>query len=142
MWAGHLRCHHGVEHLAEGLQDGALLIVVLTLAVDTLGVDLSLITANLTLVVGALVVTICFLFAWSMRRPAEEIIANYYLRRLVSVGDWVSIGEVEGTVERFAAIGVVVRDEQNGLRFVPARHVLDGLRRSAPKARASAPPEP
>ncbi len=126
----------------SGLAEGALLVIVVTLAVDTLGVDLSLITANLTLVVGALVATVCFLFAWSMRKPAEEIIANYYLRRLVSVGDWVAIGDVDGTVEKFAAIGVVVRDAENGLRFVPARHVLDGLRRSAPKSpRVTVPPE-
>ena len=122
----------------SGIAEGALLIIVLTVAIDTLGVDLSLITQNLTLVVGAVTLTVCFLFGWSMRKPAEEIICNYYLRRLVSVGDQVTLGDVEGTVERFAAIGVVVRDETNALRFVPARHVLDGLRRSAPKAKKHA----
>jgi len=48
------------------------------------------------------------LFAWAMRRPAEEIIANYYLRRLVRIGDQVTLGNVEGTADRFAALGLVL----------------------------------
>ncbi len=128
-----------------GIAEGALLVIVLTIAIDTLGVDLSFITTNLTLLVGAFTFTFCVLFAWSMRRPAEEIIANYYLRRLVAIGDRVELGEFEGTVERFAAIGVVLRDADDALRFVPARYVLDGLRRTsskgAPKADSSTAPE-
>ncbi len=34
-------------------------------------------------------------------------------------------------MERFAAIGLMLRDDGGELQFVPARHVLDGLRRKA-----------
>jgi hypothetical protein len=62
-----------------------------------------------------------------MRRPAEEIIANYYLRRMINPGDRINLGDVEGTVEAFTGIGVLLRDSKGAERFVPARHVLDGL---------------
>jgi len=115
----------------SAISEGGILLIVFTLAIDKLGVDLSLVTANLTLILAAVTLTLCFLFGWSMRRPAEELIANYYLRRMVSVGDRVVLGEIEGTVERFAAIGLMLRDDTGELQFVPARHVLDGLRRKA-----------
>ncbi|MEM9696356.1 MAG: hypothetical protein AAGA56_27680 [Myxococcota bacterium] len=112
-----------------GAAEGGLLLIVVTLAIDKLGVDLSFINANLTLIVGAATVTLCFLFAWAMRRPAEQIVANYYLRRLVDVGDHIELGDIEGTVERFAPIGVLVRLATGDVQLVPAHHVLDGLRR-------------
>lgn len=74
----------------------------------------------------------------------EEIIANYYLRRMVAPGDRINLGEIEGTIENFTPIGVMLRDAAGNERFVPARHILDGLacsgraRRSRGRARGSA----
>lgn len=114
----------------ESLTEGFLLVVVGTVAVDVLGVDVSIVTSNLTVLIGAVLVTLAFLFAWSMRKPAEEIIANYYLRRLVSIGDRVELGEISGIVSQFTPIGVVVLDDDDEERFVPARHILAGVKRS------------
>ena len=115
-----------------------LLVITAAIAVDVLGIDISFITSNITVVVGVVLVTVAFLAAWSMRRPAEEIIANYYLRRLVNPGDRVEFGGVSGTIESFTAIGVVVRDERGGERFVPARHVLEGVNCTGRARRSSA----
>jgi hypothetical protein len=111
----------------EAVGEGALLVVSAAIAVDLLGVDISFLTANLSLVIGVGLVTLAFLGSWSMRRPAEEIIANYYLRRMVDPGDRVRLGAIEGTIEGFTPIGVVIRDAAGSEHFVPARHVLDGL---------------
>ncbi len=111
----------------EAATEVGILVIVVFIAVDLLGVDISFITANLSLIIAVVLVTLAFLFCWSMRRPAEEIIANYYLRRMVNPGDRITLGEVEGTIESFTGIGVVVRDARGAERFVPARHVLDGL---------------
>ena len=105
----------------------SLLVVTAAIAVDVLGVDISFITSNITVLIGVVLATLAFLLCWSMRKPAEEIIANYYLRRLINPGDRIEFGGVTGTVESFTAIGVLVRDERGAERFVPARHVLDGL---------------
>lgn len=111
----------------EAVTETGILIIVAAVAVDLLGVDISFLTANLSLIIGVLLVTLAFLFSWSMRRPAEEIIANYYLRRMINPGDRINLGDVEGTVEAFTGIGVLLRDSKGAERFVPARHVLDGL---------------
>jgi hypothetical protein len=116
--------------MAESSVEALILILTVTVAVNALGADLSFVTNNLAMILGTLMVTAAFLFGWSMRRPAEEIIANYYLRRLVRVGDKIRVAEVEGTVERFAALGLLLRDEDGSEHFGPARHVLNGIHRA------------
>lgn len=116
--------------IAESLTEGVIMLVTITVCVNQLGADLSFITNNLAVILGALIATAAFLFAWAMRRPAEEIIANYYLRRLVRIGDQVTFAETEGTVDRFAALGLVLKDSEGCEHFIPARHVLNGLQRT------------
>ncbi len=111
----------------ETVTEIAILVIVIAIAVDVLGVDITFITANLSMIVGVVLLTMAFLFCWSMRKPSEEIIANYYLRRMVSPGDRIELGEIDGTIESFTPIGVMLRDARGAERFVPARHVLDGL---------------
>ena len=115
-------------HALEGLTEFLLLILVATIALDTLGANMTLITSNITLLLGAATLTLVLLFIWSMRRPAEEIIANYYLRRMVSIGDQIVLNEEAGTIMAFTPLGVLVRDPQEDERFIPARHLLEGLR--------------
>jgi hypothetical protein len=116
--------------IAESLTEGVIMLVTVTVCVNQLGADLSFITNNLAVILGVLVATAAFLFAWAMRRPAEEIIANYYLRRLVRIGDQVTLASIEGTVDRFAPLGLVLKDSDGCEHFVPARHVLDGFQRT------------
>lgn len=116
--------------IAESLTEGVILLVTVTVCVNQLGADLSFITNNLAVILGALIATAAFLFAWAMRRPAEEIIANYYLRRLVRIGDQVTLATIEGTVDRFAALGLVLKDAEGCEHFIPAHHVLDGFERT------------
>jgi len=116
--------------IAESLTEGLILLVTITVCVNQLGADLSFITNNLAVIVGFFMGTAAFLFAWAMRRPAEEIIANYYLRRLVRIGDQVTLANTEGTVDRFAALGLVLKDADGCEHFIPAHYVLDGLQRT------------
>lgn len=124
--------------IAQSLTETVVLLVTVTVAVNALGADLSFITSNLVLIFGVVAVTAAFLFCWSMRKPAEEVIANYYLRRIVRVGDWITINAIEGSVEKFTALGVLLKDAEGIEHFVPARHLLGGLQRQ-PDSDAPAP---
>lgn len=120
----------GRSKMFEAPIELAIMLVVGLIALESLGVDVSFITSNLSVFVVVLLVLVAFLMAWSMRRPAEEIIANYYLRQLVRVGDDVKLEQTRGVVERFVPLGVMLRDAGGKEHFVPARHVLSGLERT------------
>ena len=123
--------------VAQSAVETVVLLVTVTVAVNALGADLSFITSNLVLIFGVLAVTAAFLFCWSMRRPAEEVMANYYLRRIVRVGDWITLGAVEGSVEKFTALGVMLKDAEGIEHFVPARHLLSGVQRQPDEGTSS-----
>ena len=120
----------GRSKMFEAPIELAIMLVVGLIALESLGVDVSFITSNLSVFVVVLLVLVAFLMAWSMRRPAEEIIANYYLRQMVRVGDDVKLEDTRGVVERFVPLGVMLRDASGKEHFVPARHVLSGLERT------------
>jgi small-conductance mechanosensitive channel len=120
--------------VAQSLVETVVLLVTVTVAVNALGADLSFITSNLVLIFAVVAVTAAFLFCWSMRKPAEEVIANYYLRRIVRVGDWITLNAIEGSVEKFTALGVLLKDADGIEHFVPARHLLGGFQRQADDA--------
>lgn len=115
--------------LAETGAELSTLLVVALLSLDVLGVNLAFITGNLTLLLGALLVVVVFLSCWAMRYPAEELIANYYLRRMLSVGDHVQTKTHQGTVLEFVPLGLMLRDATGDEHFVPARELISGLRR-------------
>lgn len=113
----------------ESITEIGILTIAAIVAVEMLGVDVSFVTSSIGLILGILLVTIAFLFAWSMRRPAEELVANYYLRRLVRLGDEVELGEIRGVAERFCPLGILLRTADGRQHFVPARHLLTGMSR-------------
>ncbi len=118
-------------HAIESATELVILVLVSTVGIAALGVRMTFIHSNLILIVGTVIVTIGFLFTWSMRRPAEQIIANYYLRRLVQVGDAITLGQQTGKLTKFVALGVLIRADSGVEHFVPARCILDGLHRSS-----------
>lgn len=115
--------------LAETAAELGTLLIVTLLSLEVLGVNLAFITGNLTLLLGAALVVVVFLSCWAMRHPAEELIANYYLRRMLSVGDHVQTKTHQGTVLEFVPLGLMLRDATGDEHFVPARELMAGLRR-------------
>ncbi len=115
--------------LLETATEAAAILISSLVALDVLGADLSFIVSNLTMLLGALLVVVVFLSCWSMRRPAQQLVANYYLRRMLSVGDHVSTKTQEGTVLEFQPLGLIVRDAKGDEHFILAEDLLAGLRR-------------
>ncbi len=115
--------------LLETLTEVAIILVATLVALDVLGANLTFITSNLTMLLGALLIVVVFLGCWAMRLPAEELVANYYLRRMLSVGDHVQTSRHEGTVLEFQPLGLILRDAKGDEHFVPAKNLISGLRR-------------
>jgi Mechanosensitive ion channel len=118
-----------IAGLAETVVESGVLLLVGLVTLDMLGVNLGFITQNLTLLLGALLVIAVFLGCFALRKPAEELVANYYLRRMLSVGDHVQTKALQGTVLEFVPLGLILRDATVDEHFVPARELLGGLRR-------------
>ena len=82
-------------------------IVILT-ALEQAGVDTRIVTANLTLMIGAVVGAFAISFAIASRHVLENILASFYGRKNFAVGDKIRLGEVEGTIVRIDSVSVVI----------------------------------
>ncbi len=115
--------------LLETTTEAAAILIASLVALDVLGANLSFIVSNLTMLLAAFLIIVVFLGCWSMRRPAEQLVANYYLRRMLSVGDHVLSKNHEGTVLEFQPLGLILRDAKGDEYFILAEELLAGLRR-------------
>ena len=58
---------------------------------------------------------------------SSNIAANSYVREGINVGDHISVGDVEGTVDEISHAAVVLRSEDGYLYRVPNRTLLEGI---------------
>ncbi len=76
----------------------AIIAFVVVLAISTLGVDTSILTSSLTLIVGAAGLAIALTFAWGAHESARNVIAGFYVRQNFRPGQQLTFREYSGTV--------------------------------------------
>lgn len=110
----------GAAQLISSLAFYLLATMVVLTALEQAGVDTSIITANLTLIIGAIVGAFAISFAIASRRILENILASFYSRKSFSVGDKIRLGPlggtplnaVEGVITRIDSVSVVVQTKE------------------------------
>ena len=99
----------GAAQLISGLAFYLLATIVVLTALEQAGVDTSIVTANLTLIIGAIVGAFAISFAIASRHILENILASFYGRKNFAVGDRIRFDTVEGTITRIDSVSVVVK---------------------------------
>ena len=99
----------GAAQLISSLAFYLLATIVVLTALEQAGVDTSIITANLTLIVGAIVGAFAISFAIASRHILENILASFYGRKNFAVGDTIRLNTVEGTIIRIDGVSLVVK---------------------------------
>ena len=97
-------------------------IVILT-ALDQAGVDTTVITNNLTLIIGAVVGAFAIAFALASRSILENILASFYSRKSFAVGDNIKIKDIEGQIVRIDSVSVTVKTTQSEV-VMPVRTLI------------------
>ena len=68
------------------------------LAVSTLGVDTTILTTSLTIIIAAAGLALALTFAYGARDSARNVIAGYYVRQAFRIGQQVSVNGYNGTI--------------------------------------------
>ncbi len=76
----------------------AIVAVIVVLAISTLGVDTTILTTSLTLIVAAAGLALALTFAFGARDSARNVIAGYYVRQAFQPGQRLTYGTYTGTV--------------------------------------------
>ncbi|MBX5450685.1 mechanosensitive ion channel family protein [Thermogemmatispora sp.] len=116
------------------------------LALATLGVETTLLTTSLTIVVAAAGLAVALTFALGTREVARHVIAGYYVRQQFRRGQRVTLGEYSGTVQAtngaYTTLEVAAEDGGRRLIALPNALLLQGVAISEEPAPARAEPRP
>ncbi len=98
------------------------------IAVNEVGVDITLLTDILTLVLAALLFGAAIGFALGAKETIASIIASYYVQKQYRVGQTVAIDGVEGEIVEITPTTVVL-EARDGVVCVPARRFVETVSR-------------
>ncbi|HUF27384.1 MAG TPA: mechanosensitive ion channel domain-containing protein [Gemmatimonadaceae bacterium] len=99
---------------------GAILVAAGLLAVAELGIDITLLTAILSVTLLAVLGAFALAFGLGAREAVSNIIGAHYVRQTFEIGQRVRIGEIEGTIAAITATSVILQSAQ-GRVVIPAR---------------------
>ena len=91
------------------------------IAVAEMGIDITLLTAVLSVTLLAVLGAFALAFGLGARTAVSNIIGAHYLRQTFEVGQHVRFGETTGTIAAITATAVVIR-ASHGDVIVPAKH--------------------
>ncbi|HZU03882.1 MAG TPA: hypothetical protein VFA10_29735 [Ktedonobacteraceae bacterium] len=86
----------------------AIVAFVVVLAISTLGVDTTILTSSLTIIIASVGLAIALTFGLGSRESARNVIAGFYVRQNFHPGQQVTLGEYSGTVRSIAGAYTVL----------------------------------
>ncbi|HVR44649.1 MAG TPA: mechanosensitive ion channel domain-containing protein [Thermoanaerobaculia bacterium] len=98
----------------------AILLAASLIAVAKLGIDITLLTAILSVTLLAVLGAFSLAFGLGAKEAASNIIGAHYVRQTFEIGRRVRIGEVEGTIAAITATSVIVQSD-GGQVVIPAK---------------------
>jgi hypothetical protein len=107
------------EALAQGVR-AVMLAVAVLIAVNEIGIDVTILTVMVGVVLGSMLGGVALAFGLGARTAVSNIIGSHYLRQLVQVGQTVHVGGVRGEVAAITPTAVVLTSA-DGRVIVPAK---------------------
>lgn len=92
----------------------AILAFVVVLAISTLGVDTTILTTSLTIIVAAAGLAIALTFAFGARESARNVIAGYYVRQNFRAGQQLTLGDYNGRIRSTSGAYTVLEVTSEG----------------------------
>jgi hypothetical protein len=102
------------------LTQAAILIVSTLIAIDLIGIDVTLLTSFVVILLAAFLFGAALAFALGSRTSVSNILAAYYLQKIYNVGQTVKIGDVKGQIAQITPTALIL-DTPEGQAMVPAK---------------------
>ena len=105
----------------------AILTVTALVAAGQLGLETSVLVLFAIVIFATLGLVAALALGGGLITLSSNIAAGSYVREGINVGDEISVGEIEGTVEELSHAAIVLRSEDGYLYRVPNKTLLEGI---------------
>lgn len=99
-------------------------IIVTITALNQAGVDTTVVTNNVTIILGAFLLAIAIGFGLGSREIIADLLRTFYTRKNYEVGDKIKMKNVEGTVETIDNICMTLKTSK-GKVIIPIKEVVE-----------------
>ena len=104
----------------------AIVVIVAITALNQAGIDTEMITSNLTLIFGSLLLAFTIAFGLGSKEIVQRLLFGFYSRKNLNVGQKIKIGGVEGTIEAIDNIYLTLITDDGKFIF-PIKEVNDTI---------------
>ncbi len=98
--------------------------IITVTAINQLGIDTTLITSNLIIILIALLATLSISFGLASKEFLSNILATHYSRKNFKVGQTIKVDALVGEIEKLDKIQVVLKTD-TGKIVLPAKTLID-----------------
>ena len=104
----------------------AIVVIVAITALNQAGIDTEMITSNLTLILGSLLLAFTIAFGLGSKEIVQRLLFGFYSRKNLNVGQKIKIGGIEGTIEAIDNIYLTLITDDGKFIF-PIKEVNDTI---------------
>ncbi len=104
----------------------AIVVIVAITALNQAGIDTEMITSNLTLILGSLLLAFTIAFGLGSKEIVQRLLFGFYSRKNLNVGEKIKIGGIEGTIEAIDNIYLTLITDDGKFIF-PIKEVNDTI---------------
>lgn len=101
-----------------------LFIFIAITALNQAGVNTDIITSNLTLIIGAVLLAFAISYGFASRPIVANMLSSFYTKGKFKSGQRIRIGEVEGKIESIDSVSVTIRTS-DALLVLPSRKLVE-----------------
>ncbi len=104
----------------------AITVIVTITALNQAGINTDIITNNLTIILGSLLLSFTIAFGLGSKEIVQRLLFGFYSRKNLVVGQKIRVGEVEGTIIALDNITLVLRTDKGKFIF-PIKEINDRI---------------
>lgn len=101
-----------------------LLIIVSLTALEQAGLDTSIITSNLLLIIGAVLLTAAISYGFASREILSNILASFFSRRTFKVGQLIEIEGDRGRILSMTNVSLVIKNDAGEKIVIPTQQLI------------------
>lgn len=101
-----------------------ILIILSVMAMNQAGVDTTIITNNITLILGSVLFSFALAFGIGSRVIVQNMLFSLYSKRIYNIGDKIRLGNVEGSIQSIESTNIVIKTAE-GRVVLPSKELVN-----------------
>lgn len=101
-----------------------ILVFITVTALNQAGIDTTIITNNVTIILGSLLLALSIGFGLGSKEIITDLLRAFYTRKNHALGDVIKVNDIEGTIESIDNISITIKTN-SGKIIVPIKEVVE-----------------